>query len=122
MSNVQKVKEVILSGGKYSKGEISDLVGLPTETVRGVLRDLRKPRFGSYAIHSARDNNGTCIYWFDPTTPVTVAKGAPGGKPIDAKPKAPAKRKPAKKRVQGDGTVDRIVNEVMCELFARFAR
>lgn len=120
MSNVSKVKEVILSGGKYSKGEISDLVGLPTETVRGVLRDLRKPRFGSYAIHSARDKSGTCLYWFDPTTPITVARGAPGGKPLNAKPKAPKKlnRKPA----PHDNTVDRIVNDIMVELFTRLAR
>lgn len=122
MYKTEKVREVILSGGKYSKFDISEVVGLPPENVRQILRDLRKPRFGSYAIHSARDNNGTCVYWFDPTTPVTVAKGAPGGKPIDAKPKAPAKKKPAKKRVQGDGTVDRIVNDIMVELFTRLAR
>jgi hypothetical protein len=127
MSNVQKVKEVILSGGKYSKGEISDLVGLPTETVRGVLRDLRKPRFGSYAIHSARESNGTCVYWFDPTMPVTVAKSIAVNKKADTPPApvkaAPVKRKkPAKKPAPSDGTIDRIVNEVMRELFARFAR
>ena len=116
MSKIAKVREVILSGGKYSKLEISEVVGLPPDTVRGALRDLRKPKFGAYAIHSARDNAGTCLYWFDPTIPVTVATGSPGR---TAKV-ATAKKQTAKK--QTDGTVDRIVREVMVELFTRFAR
>lgn len=107
MSNVSKVKEVILSGGKYSKQEIADLVGLPTETVRGVLRDLRKPRFGGYAIHSARNSRGVCMYWFDPSAPVSVASGSHGNE--------------TKIKVYDD-TVDRIVNEVMVELFTRMSR
>lgn len=127
MSQTAKVREMILSGGKYTKLDISEVVGLPPEKVRGILRDLRKKRFGGYAIHSARENNGTCVYWFDPTMPVTVAKSIAVNKKTDTPPApvkaAPVKRKkPAKRRVQGDGTVDRIVNDIMVELFARLAR
>lgn len=128
MYKTEKVREVILSGGRYSKFDISEAIGLPPENVRQILRDLRKPRFGGYAIHSARDNNGTCVYWFDPTTPVTVAKSIAVNKKADTAPPVPVKaatvkrKKPAKKRVQGDGTVDRIVNDIMVELFARLAR
>ena len=126
MSQTAKVREMILSGGKYTKLDISEVIGLPPEKVRGILRDLRKKRFGGYAIHSARDNAGTCVYWYDPSAPLTVAKSIAVNKKADTPPApvkaAPVKRKkPAKKPAPRDGTIDRIVNEVMCELFARFA-
>lgn len=56
------VRDLMLDGAWRSLTEISETVGYPEASVSARLRDLRKPKFGSYTVERKHVERGLYIY------------------------------------------------------------
>lgn len=61
-SQFERVRELMLDGEWRTLEAISTAVGYPTHSVSARLRDLRKPKFGGFAVHREYVSDGLWRY------------------------------------------------------------
>lgn len=69
-SQFDRVKDLMLDGVPRTIYAIQAIVGGSEAAISARLRDLRKPRFGSYRVERRRERNGVHVYQVLPPLPV----------------------------------------------------